>query len=85
MVFVYYIRALASLSVAVAHIYNEFLTNFYNSSPNMLIKILLEFIYTGGFGVSMFFLLSGFIVPYSYVDIRSFFLGEFLEFSQYFC
>ncbi len=39
----------------------------------MLIKILLEFIYTGGFGVSMFFLLSGFIVPYSYVDIRSFF------------
>jgi peptidoglycan/LPS O-acetylase OafA/YrhL len=72
--FVDYIRAFASLFVALAHIYNIPLQNFHDSTASLFARLCSEFIYTGGFGVCMFFILSGFIIPFSYKNMESFFI-----------
>jgi peptidoglycan/LPS O-acetylase OafA/YrhL len=65
---------MASLSVAIAHIYGVFFHKIYYNTNDTTVKIFLEFIVTGGFGVSIFFLVSGFIIPLSFSNIRSFFI-----------
>ena len=66
LIVIHYIRAIASLTVAIFHIYMLFIMNLYDSTSYIFLKVVLEFIHSGGFGVCMFFLLSGYIIPYSY-------------------
>lgn len=77
--FIDYLRALASVVVAVAHIYSEALINIYNKTNTTITKILLEFIITGGFGVCIFFLVSGFIIPLSFSNIKTFLIRRLLR------
>lgn len=77
--FIDYLRAIASLAVAIAHIYNGAILGIYSKTNNTIAKLLLEFILTGGFGVCIFFLVSGFIIPLSFSNIKAFFIRRLLR------
>lgn len=78
-IFIEYLRAVAAISVAIAHVYGLYIHDKYPQVQNTIGRLLLEMVYTGGFGVCLFFLISGFIIPLSFSNFKEFAVRRFFR------
>lgn len=82
------LRGVAALSVVLSHFAAQYFINNGNTDQNAWYEVILEnclsseYINLGRFGVILFFIISGYVIPFSFPKqnpIRGFVLGRFFR------